>query len=71
MSIFELIAHINTTLGKLRTQTSEATDERLFVMSEIISAIRTIKMYVWEIPFSRLIEQKRRYDLNVQDFISQ
>jgi len=36
------------------------TDKRGSIMNEIIIAIRVIKMYGWEKPFSQLIEQARR-----------
>jgi ATP-binding cassette subfamily C (CFTR/MRP) protein 4 len=45
--------------SKLRANSAILTDERLRLMSEIIPAMRVIKMYVWEIPFSKLVELAR------------
>jgi ATP-binding cassette subfamily C (CFTR/MRP) protein 4 len=45
--------------SKLRAKSAILTDERLRLMSEIIPAMRVIKMYVWEIPFSKLVELTR------------
>ncbi|XP_077286529.1 putative multidrug resistance-associated protein lethal(2)03659 [Arctopsyche grandis] len=40
------------------------TDERLLLMSEILSGIKVIKMYAWEKPFSKLLELSRRKEIN-------
>jgi len=52
-------------MGKLsavfRAEIASKTDERSRVMNEIIAAMRLIKMYAWEKPFSSLIERLRRY----------
>jgi hypothetical protein len=50
-------------IGKLsaifRVQIAKQTDERSRIMSEIIVAMRLIKMYAWEIPFAAWIKQIR------------
>ena len=46
--------------GKLRHKTALATDKRLEVMNEIVSGIRTVKMYAWEWKFTETIKQLRR-----------
>jgi len=45
--------------SKLRAKSTTLTDERLRLMSEIIPAMRVIKMYCWEKPFSKLVELAR------------
>ena len=49
--------------GKLREQTSIRTDERVRLMNEIIPAMRVIKMYTWEKPFARLVENARKLEV--------
>lgn len=55
-------------IGKLsavfRGQIAKQTDERSRLMSEIIVAMRLIKMYAWEKPFSALIDKIRRQVCN-------
>lgn len=36
------------------------TDDRLRLMNQIIAGVAIIKMYVWEIPYSLLVEKARR-----------
>lgn len=35
-------------------------DHRIRIMNEVVSGIRIIKMYAWEIPFSALVTAVRR-----------
>lgn len=37
------------------------TDARIRIINEIIQGIQTIKFYAWEKPFSKFVEQIRRY----------
>ncbi|XP_045760841.1 ATP-binding cassette sub-family C member 4-like [Maniola jurtina] len=46
-------------LGRVRLRTAEKTDDRIKVMSEVINGIQVIKMYAWEIPFQKVVGQKR------------
>ena len=51
-----LMGHL---FSQLRSKSSNLTDDRLRIMSEIIPAMRVIKMYVWEKPFGDLVELAR------------
>ena len=46
---------------KLRRYTAFFMDQRLHLLSEVISGIRAIKINVWERVFERLINNIRRY----------
>ncbi|XP_038209218.1 multidrug resistance-associated protein 4-like [Zerene cesonia] len=50
-------------MGKVRSSTAVKTDDRIKVMSEVINGIQVIKMYAWEIPFQKMIAQKRLDEL--------
>ncbi|XP_059049067.1 ATP-binding cassette sub-family C member 4-like [Achroia grisella] len=50
---------VSRVLGKVRMRTAEKTDERIKVMSEVINGIQVIKMYAWEIPFQKVVKEKR------------
>lgn len=47
-----------------RNQTKITTD-RVHLMSEILTAVKLIKFYVWETPFSEKIESLRRQELDL------
>ena len=51
-----LISHV----CPLRSKTAALTDDRIKTMSEVITGIRTIKMYAWEKSFVELITTLRR-----------
>lgn len=47
----------------IRFKTALRTDERVRFMDEIISGMQVIKMFAWELPFSRLISEARHAEL--------
>ncbi|XP_028160238.1 probable multidrug resistance-associated protein lethal(2)03659 [Ostrinia furnacalis] len=55
--------YVGQKTGKVRFRTAEKTDERIKVMSEVISGIQVIKMYAWEIPFQKVVSEKRANEL--------
>ncbi|XP_056634445.1 ATP-binding cassette subfamily C member 4-like isoform X1 [Diorhabda sublineata] len=52
-------------VGRLRTSISKKTDNRVKLMSEIISGIQVIKMYAWENAFEKLIRVVRAVEMKV------
>ncbi|XP_017069896.2 probable multidrug resistance-associated protein lethal(2)03659 [Drosophila eugracilis] len=59
-----LQTYMSRITSKLRLQTAIRTDQRVRMMNEIISGIQVIKMYTWERPFGKLIEQMRRSEMS-------
>ncbi|XP_026726076.1 multidrug resistance-associated protein 4-like [Trichoplusia ni] len=51
-------------LGAIRLRTAEKTDERIKLMSEVINGIQVIKMYAWEIPFQKVVGEKRAKEMS-------
>ena len=47
-------------VGHLRQATAKKTDTRVSTMNEIITGMKVIKMYCWEMPFSKIINGLRR-----------
>lgn len=50
--------------SKLRLKASKKTDERIQLTQEILTTIKTIKMYAWEKFFRRKIHESRRKEVN-------
>lgn len=50
-------------VGKVRARNAVKTDERIKLMSEVISGIQVIKMYAWEVPFQKSVAEKRSDEL--------
>ena len=50
-----LQALIGNVIGKLRTKTVAATDQRVKLMNEVLNCIKLIKMYAWEGSFAKVI----------------
>lgn len=50
--------------SKYRLKVANRTDTRVKHMSEIIGGIQVIKMYAWETPFEKLIDEKRKHEIS-------
>lgn len=50
---------VSARLGGLRSAQQAAIDSRLKLVRELISAIRIVKYYAWEVPFGRNINKNR------------
>lgn len=59
--IFFVVAVV---MGKMtaryRYRMVRQTDARIRILNEVIQGIQTIKMYAWEIPFTKIIQQIRK-----------
>ncbi|KAK3863657.1 hypothetical protein Pcinc_030600 [Petrolisthes cinctipes] len=51
--------------SRLRLATAHLTDDRVRIMNEIVNAMRVIKMYAWEKPFTELVELSRKSEIGV------
>ncbi|XP_011311098.1 multidrug resistance-associated protein 4 isoform X2 [Fopius arisanus] len=58
-------AYLSRLTAKLRAKVAVRTDERVRLMSEIITAVQVIKMYTWEKPFLRLVSLARKHEIDV------
>ncbi|XP_076633489.1 putative multidrug resistance-associated protein lethal(2)03659 [Colletes latitarsis] len=69
MSTFLLCIPLQLYLGRkvsrLTLGSAQKTDDRLRLMNQIIAGVEIIKMYVWEVPYSLLVEKARRKEVNV------
>jgi len=59
-NIVKFSAMLGKKLREQRKKMAKITDERIRYMTEIISGIKVIKMYTWEIPFGKLIKYIRK-----------
>ncbi|XP_037120770.1 multidrug resistance-associated protein 4-like isoform X2 [Syngnathus acus] len=68
VAVLLLMLPVQTWFGKLfgifRSKTAVLTDSRIRIMNEVVSGIRIIKMYAWEAPFSALVTESRRKEIN-------
>uniref|UniRef100_A0A2C9JNJ0 Uncharacterized protein n=1 Tax=Biomphalaria glabrata TaxID=6526 RepID=A0A2C9JNJ0_BIOGL len=56
-------AGLSSIFGKLRQKIGACSDKRIQLMSDVIMAIRVIKMHCWEKPFHNLITKQRRQEI--------
>lgn len=67
VAVMLLFVPLQAYLGKrtsvLRLKTALLTDERVRMMNEILSGIQVIKMYAWENPFCKMIQQVRANEM--------
>ncbi|XP_070582140.1 ATP-binding cassette sub-family C member 4-like [Ptychodera flava] len=61
--LFPMQAFLGKLFGKLRRKTAVLTDERVRLMDEIVNAMRVIKMYAWEKPFSGMVVRVRKSEI--------
>lgn len=47
---------LNRKIVKIHNHTSEVSDQRICVTSEVLTCIKLIKMYAWEKPFEKIIK---------------
>ncbi|XP_040034735.2 ATP-binding cassette sub-family C member 4 isoform X1 [Gasterosteus aculeatus] len=68
VAVMALMLPVQTWFGKLfgvfRSKTAVLTDNRIRIMNEVVSGIRIIKMYAWEKPFSALVTEIRRKEID-------
>ncbi|GBP63231.1 hypothetical protein EVAR_56612_1 [Eumeta japonica] len=64
-TVMPLQSYTGKLSARFRLQTAIRTDERVRLMNEIISGVQVIKMYTWEIPFSKLVQLARKLELRV------
>ncbi|XP_015127759.1 multidrug resistance-associated protein 4 [Diachasma alloeum] len=57
--------YLSRLTARLRAKVAVRTDERVRLMSEIITGVQVIKMYTWEKPFLRLVSLARKHEIDV------
>uniref|UniRef100_A0A4X1UZA8 Multidrug resistance-associated protein 4 n=1 Tax=Sus scrofa TaxID=9823 RepID=A0A4X1UZA8_PIG len=68
MAVLILLLLLQSCIGKsfssLRSETAAYTDDRIRSVSEVITGIRTVKMYTWEKSLADLIARLRRKEIS-------
>eukprot|EP00050_Salpingoeca_kvevrii_P019493 m.86620 g.86620 ORF g.86620 m.86620 type:complete len:1342 (+) comp8438_c0_seq2:3-4028(+) len=59
ISLIPMHMLVSRVFAKLRLRTALETDHRVKIMGELLSGMRVVKMYAWELPFKRLIAMIR------------
>ncbi|XP_046746906.1 ATP-binding cassette sub-family C member 4-like [Diprion similis] len=62
MPVQGYLSHI---VGMLRAKIAVKTDERVQLMSELVSGIQVMKMYCWEKPFQTLVAKIRGFEMKL------
>ncbi|XP_022796168.1 multidrug resistance-associated protein 4-like isoform X3 [Stylophora pistillata] len=57
-------SHLGRVFAILRLKTARLSDERCNRMNEIISGVRVVKISTWELSFSKLIKNLRRFEIS-------
>ncbi|KAJ8684127.1 hypothetical protein QAD02_019919 [Eretmocerus hayati] len=70
MQTIPVQAYCGKVTSILRAKVASRTDERVLLMSEIISGIKVIKMYSWEKPFAALVSITRKLEVDVLAIMS-
>lgn len=60
LALIPLQGYLGKKISQCRFKITARTDERVQMMNEIIQGIQVIKMYAWEKPLGRLVEEVRR-----------
>ncbi|VVC94182.1 unnamed protein product [Leptidea sinapis] len=56
-------AYLSNLQGKFRGKIAKRTDQRVKVMSELVNGVQVIKMYAWEKPFEKIVDQLRKIEV--------
>uniref|UniRef100_A0A2K6UA18 ATP binding cassette subfamily C member 11 n=1 Tax=Saimiri boliviensis boliviensis TaxID=39432 RepID=A0A2K6UA18_SAIBB len=65
--VFPLEAFMTHLSLKTQHHTSEVSDQRIRVTSEVLTCIKMIKMYTWEKPFAKIIEDLRKKERKLME----
>jgi ABC-type multidrug transport system fused ATPase/permease subunit len=60
---FPFVGFISSRIGVLRSNQQKATDDRVKLVKELISAVRIVKYYAWEKPFKKNIDKFRKTEV--------
>lgn len=61
LKIFPFLAYLSWLLMRIRLRVAKRSDERNQIIQEVLSAIKVVKMYVWENFFMEKITKTRKY----------